>query len=95
MREIHTFLRVLWACLPILFIRIYFGAGHIPDRSPKPAKPLKFFETHYEEREVGQSAKNTPKMAYFGLFHAILPIFGPQLGFEPLILLDSIKFYCF
>ena len=82
MREIHTFLRVLWACLPILFIRIYFGAGHIPDRCPRPAKPLKFFESHYEEPEVGQLAKNTPKKANFRLFHAILPIFGPQLGFE-------------
>ena len=93
MREIHIFLWVLWACLPILFIRIYFGAGHIPDRSPRPAKPLKFFETHYMGPEVRQLAKNTSKMAYFGLFHAILPIFGRQLGLERAILLDSIKFY--
>ena len=95
MREIQNFLRVLCACLAIFLIRIYFGAGHIPDRSPRPAKPLKFFETHYMGPEVGQLAKYTSKMAYSGFFHAILPIFGPQLGFERAILLDSIKFYRF
>ena len=95
MREIQNFLGVLCACLAIFLIRIYFGAGHIPDRSPRPAKPLKFFEIHYEEPKVSQSAKNTPKMTYFGLFHGILPFLGPQLGFERAILLDSIKFYRF
>ena len=93
MEEIQNFLSVLCGCLAIFLIRIYFAAGHIPDKSPKPAKPLKFFEIHYEEPEVSQSGKTTPKMAYFGLFHDILPFFGPQLGFERAILLDSIKFY--
>ena len=79
MEEIQNFLSVLCGCLAIFLIRIYFGAGHIPDRSPKPAKPLKFFETHNEESEVGQSTKITQKWLFLGFFTLFYPFLALKL----------------